>query len=190
MPRPPFPKTLHEFQAKFASEEACRQYLAACRWPDGLVCARCGNGYAYELTKQRRWQCAACRDQVSLTANTILHNPKTPLTVWFWAGYLMSTDTRGVSALLVQRPLALRRYETAWMRLHKFRRAMVNLAREPLRGEVEGDETWMGAPKPVCGEAGHLRVVKRHSSWSLWRNAAVQPDASAWQPSQISKAPL
>src|SRR3954453_19706459 len=56
----------------------------------------------------------------------------------------MSTDTRGVSALLLQRQLALRRYETAWMMLHKIRRAMVNIAREPLRGEVEVDETWVG----------------------------------------------
>ena len=30
------------------------------------------------------------------------------------------------------------------MMLHKFRRAMVNLARDPLRGEVEVDETWVG----------------------------------------------
>jgi hypothetical protein len=26
----PFPKTLREFQSKFAAEEACQQYLAAC----------------------------------------------------------------------------------------------------------------------------------------------------------------
>src|SRR5438046_2806554 len=131
------------------------------------MCPRCGNRRAYELGKLRRWQCAGCRHQVSLTAGTILHNTKTPLTVWFWAAYLMSTDTRGVSALLLQRQLALRRYETAWMMLHKFRRAMVNLAREPLRGEVEVDETWIGGTRPVCGEAGNLRVGKRHSSWSL-----------------------
>lgn len=93
---------------------------------------------------QRRRQCASCRHQVSLTAGTILHNTKTPLTVWFWAAYLMTTDKRGVSALLLQRQLALSRYETAWMLLHKFRRAMVNLAREPLRGEVQVDETWVG----------------------------------------------
>src|SRR5438270_10927395 len=36
----------------------------------------------------------------------------------------------------------------------------------------------LGAPRPVCGEAANLRVGKRHSSWSPWRNAAVQPDAS------------
>ena len=144
MPRPPFPKTLREFQAKFANEEACQQYLAACRWPDGFVCPQCGHRRSYELAEGRSWQCVACRHQVSLTAGTILHNTKTPLTVWFWAAYLMTTDKRGVSALLLQRQLALRRYETAWMMLHKFRRAMVNLAREPLRGEVEVDETWVG----------------------------------------------
>ena len=37
-----------------------------------------------------------------------------PLTLWFWAAYLMTTDKRGISALLLQRQLGLRRYETAW----------------------------------------------------------------------------
>jgi transposase-like protein len=64
--------------------------------------------------------------------------------VWFWAAYLMTTDKRGISALLLQRQLGLNRYETAWMMLHKFRRAMVSMGREPLRGEVEIDETWVG----------------------------------------------
>jgi transposase-like protein len=63
----------------------------------------------------------------------------------------MTTDKRGVSALLVQRQLGLSCYETAWMLLHKLRRAMVNVAREPLYGEVEVDETWVG------GEPAGLR---------------------------------
>jgi len=50
----------------------------------------------------------------------------------------------GVSALLLQGQLGIRCYETAWMMLHKLRRAMVNLAREPLHGDVEIDETWVG----------------------------------------------
>lgn len=96
------------------------------------------------MGKQRRWQCTACRHQVSLTSGTVLHNTKTPLALWFWAAYLLTTDKRGVSALFLQRQLGLARYETAWMMLHKLRRAMVNVAREPLRGEVELDETWVG----------------------------------------------
>ena len=144
MPRPAFAKTLREFQSMFSTEEACQKYLAECRWPDGFICPRCGNRNSYPIVKPQRWQCAGCRYQVSLTAGTILHNTKTPLTVWFWAAYLMTTDKRGVSALLLQRQLGLRRYETAWMILHKLRQAMVNLAREPLRGEVELDDAWIG----------------------------------------------
>jgi transposase-like protein len=160
VPRPPFPKTLREFQSKFATEDACQEYLAACRWPDGFVCPRCGQRRAYELVQQRRWQCASCRHQVSLTAGTILHNTKIPLTVWFWAAYLMTTDKRGLSALLLQRQLALRRYETAWMMLHKFRRAMVNVARDPLQGEVEVDDTWIGGTQASLRGSRQLKGRK------------------------------
>ena len=113
------------------------------------------------MVNHRRWKCVACRHQVSLTAGTILHNTKTPLTHWFWAAYLMTTDTRGISALGLQRQLGLRRYETAWMMLHKLRRAMVNVAREPLHGEVEVDDTWIGGPQP--GLRGSRQLKGRHA---------------------------
>jgi transposase-like protein len=165
VPRPPFPSSLREFQRQFASEEACQQYLVACRWPDGFQCRRCGHQRAYAMVRQRRWQCAACRYQVSLTSGTILHNTRTLLTLWFWAAYLMTTDKRGISALLLQRQLGLRRYETAWMMLHKFRRAMVNLAREPLHGEVEIDDTWIGATQ--AGLRGSRQLKGRRAALVL-----------------------
>ena len=165
MPRPPFPKTLRQFQSEFAAEEDCEQYLAACRWPDGFICPRCENRRAYELVNQRRWQCAGCRHQVSLTAGTVLHRTKIPLTHWFWAAYLMTTDKRGVSALLLQRQLGLSCYETAWMMLHKLRRAMVNVGREPLHGEVEVDETWVGGEQ--AGLRGSRQLKGRRAALVL-----------------------
>jgi len=156
---------MREFQRQFATEEACQDYLAACRWPDGFVCPRCQTTRAYRMRKHRRWQCAACRYQVSLTAGTILHNTKTALTVWFWAAYLTVTDKRGMSALLLQRQLGLRRYETAWMLLHKLRRAMVNTAREPLHGDVEIDETWIGGPQ--AGLRGSRQLKGRRAALVL-----------------------
>jgi len=165
VPRPPFPKNLREFQRQFATEEACQDYLAASRWPDGFACRRCGEGKAYAIVKRRAWQCAACRHQVSLTAGTVLHNTKTPLTFWFWAAYLMTTDTRGISALLLQRQLGLRRYETAWMMLHKLRRAMVNEVREPLHGEVEIDDTWIGGAQ--AGLRGSRQLKGRRAALVL-----------------------
>lgn len=93
-------------------------------------------------------ECAQCRYQVSVTAGTVLHRTRTPLTTWFWAAYLMTTDKRGISALLLQRQLGIRRYETAWLILHKLRRGMVNTAREPLHGDIEIDDTWVGGAQP------------------------------------------
>jgi transposase-like protein len=156
---------MRDFQQQFGSEEACQDYLATCRWPDGFVCPRCKHTRAYRMSEHRRWQCAACRYQVSLTAGTILHNTKTPLTVWFWATYLTVTDKRGMSALLLQRQLGLRRYETAWMLLHKLRRAMVNAAREPLHGEVEIDDTWIGGPQ--AGLRGSRQLKGRRAALVL-----------------------
>src|SRR5207344_408794 len=163
MARPPFPRSLREFQRQFASEEACQEYLANCRWPDGFKCPRCGNQRAYVMT--RLWQCAWCRHQVSLTSGTILHNTRISLVIWFWAAYLMTTDKRGISALLFQRQLGLKRYETAWMMLHKFRRAMVNSTREPLEGEAEVDDTWVGGSQ--TGLRGSRQLKDRKSALVL-----------------------
>lgn len=160
MARPAFPKNLRDFQRQFATDEACQQYLEACRWPHGFHCPRCGHGRAYPLRGWLRRECAACRYQVSLTAGTVFHRTKTPLTMWFWAAYLMTTDTRGISALVLQRQLGLRRYETAWLILHKLRRAMVNAAREPLHGAVELDDTWVGGPQPGLRGSRQLKGRK------------------------------
>ena len=82
------------------------------------------------------------------------------MTTWFWAAYLMTTDKRGISALLLQRQLGIRRYETAWLILHKLRRAMVNAAREPLHGDVEIGDTWIGGAQPGIRGSRQLKGRK------------------------------
>ena len=51
MSRPDFPRRLAEFQSRFATEEQCRHYLMACRWPDGYRCPTCGDAGSYELAR-------------------------------------------------------------------------------------------------------------------------------------------
>jgi len=74
----------------------------------------------------------------------------------------MTAHTPGISALQLKRQLGLRRHETAWTMLHKLRRAMVAPAREPLRGLVEVDESYIGGPehgKRGRGAIGKTLVV-------------------------------
>jgi transposase-like protein len=105
--RPDFPKSLKEFQARFRDEAGCRQYLAACRWPEGFRCGQCGRAEAFALPQRQLWQCKGCGRQVSVTAGTVLHRTRVPLTVWFWAAYLVTTHTPGLSAVQLQRQLGV-----------------------------------------------------------------------------------
>jgi transposase-like protein len=89
-----------------------------------------------------------------------MHKTHTPLRLWFWAAYLVATHTPGISAKQLQRQLGLSRYETAWLMLQKLRRAMVAPEREPLRGEVEVDEGFVGGVDSRR-RSGRGRVGKR-----------------------------
>ena len=107
-----FPKSLIEFQARFASESACAEYLFERRWPEGFVCPGCSEGRAWLLkTKAFTYECAGCGRQTSVTAGTIMHASKLPLTIWFWAAFLMATHSNGISSLQLQSQLGLARTE-------------------------------------------------------------------------------
>ena len=137
-----FPRSLIEFQKRFSDEAACAAYLREARWPKGFVCPACGGVRGWGLaTKAWTHECAACHKQTSVTAGTVMHGSKLPMTVWFWAAYLMATHSNGISALQLQKQLGLGSYRTAWMLCAKLRRAMVAPGRDPLSGLVEVDET-------------------------------------------------
>ena len=161
---PRFPRSLIEFQSRFATESACAEYLFERRWPEGFVCPGCGGGRAWLLkTKAFTYECADCGRQTSVTAGTIMHASKLPLTIWFWAAFLMATHSNGISALQLQNQLGLGSYRTAWMLCAKLRRAMVNPEREPLSGVVEADETiipFRTKNDPVVVPAGRSGVGK------------------------------
>src|SRR6266851_7859344 len=157
--RPEYPRSLHEFRRLFSDEAACRLYLARSRWPGGFQCPRCQQGEALELPTRLLWRRRACRHDTSVTAGTVLHRTRVPLTQWFWAAYLVATQTPGFSALQLQRQLGIRRYETTWAMLQKLRRAMVRPDREPLKERVEVDETYIGGPE--AGLRGGRHVVDK-----------------------------
>lgn len=143
-----YPRDLAEFERRFATEAACRVYLAQLRWPDGFRCPRCGQAKAWPARGGLLWHCAACGHQASVMAGTIFQDTRTPLITWFRAMWWVTSQKTGVSALGLQRVLGLRSYKTAWAWLHKLRRAMVRPGRDRLTGRVEVDETYIGGVHP------------------------------------------
>ena len=138
-----YPRTYQEFAEWFGDEQACVDYLAGLRWPDGFVCPRCGGGESWR-TARRLWMCPLCGLKTSVTAGTIFHRSHTPLSTWFAAVWFVCSQKNGVSALGLQRVLGFGSYETAWAWLHKLRRAMVRPDRDRLAGVVEVDQSFLG----------------------------------------------
>ena len=138
-----YPLNLVEFEARFSTEEGCRDYLCQLRWPDGFRCPRCGGAKAWPQ-RLVLLHCASCDYQTSVTAGTVFQDTHKPLTLWFRAMWYITSQKNGASALGLQRVLGLRSYQTAWAWLHKLRRAMVRPGRERLKGWVEVDEAYLG----------------------------------------------
>ena len=144
--------------AMYPDDYSCAAHLAQVRWPDGFVCPHCSSRRGWKLrNKPWVWECAGasadddgvltpCRRQTSVIAGTIMHGTHLPLRTWFLAAHLLTTHSNGLSALQIQGKLGIGSYKTAWLLLHKLRRAMVDPDRDPLGGEAQtvmADETEM-----------------------------------------------
>jgi transposase-like protein len=178
------PGNLREFSRRFATQADCEEFLFAVRYPDGFVCRRCGSRRGWSLTGRRLIECVEGH-KTSLTAGTVLHASRQDLVTWFHAAYLVSTLTPGISALQFQRQLGLCRYETAFQMLHKLRSALVAPDREPLHGEVEVDESFVGGRDPdqdgrggdkaiVCGAVEVVRWVDASTGRPRLRSGRVR----------------
>jgi hypothetical protein len=138
-----YPRTQLDFERRFSTEQACREFLAQLRWPEGFVCRACGSGPSW-LTGRGRFRCLSCRSETSVIAGTIFQDTHLPLMLWFRAMWCITSHKNGASAMHVQRMLGIDSYKTAWAMLHKLRHAMVRPGRDRLRGIVEVDEAYYG----------------------------------------------
>ena len=131
-----YPKTLMDLERRFATEEACREYLFRLRWPSGFHCPACGHEKAWPRA-DGLFECGECGHKTSVKAGTIFEGSRKPLALWFRAIWWVTSQKNGASALGLQRILGLGSYETAWTWMHKLRRAMVRPGRDRLSGSVQ-----------------------------------------------------
>lgn len=155
-----FPRTFKEFDNFFPDEAACRDYLFRLRWPQGFCCPRCGSRSASWVTARDYIHCRDCQGQVSITGGTVFDRTRNPLRTWFLAIWFVTSQKYGTSALGLQRVLGLGSYRTAWTWLHKLRRAMIRPGRDPLSGDVEVDEAYIGGEEEgVRGRETYKKAI-------------------------------
>ena len=166
----PFPHSLPEFQRLFPDDAACAAYLEKARWGDGFACPHCGTaGEPFHFENRPGvLRCRKCRQNTGLTVGTVMERSHTPLNVWFWAAYLVASQTPGMSAVQFQRQLGLSRYETAFQILHKLRSGMVRPNQDRIGGQPKNhvevanagmgdrrgrEHPWRAPLYPVCANS-------------------------------------
>lgn len=138
--------SVRQFFQRFPDDDACLEHIMQVRFGGTTMdCPSCGaEGEFHKLTKRRVYACPHCLHQIAPTANTILHDTRTPLVSWFYAMYLFCTTRHGVSGKELQRQLGVT-YKTAWRIGQQIRKLTMTADFDaPLTGHVELDEAYVG----------------------------------------------
>ena len=161
-------QTIDAFDKEFPDETACKNFLIAMRWPNGVRCPRCKRTEKVYALKTRPFHWTCCNPdcggrkgyRFSVLTRTIFENTKISLKLWFKVAYLVLTSKKGISALQVHRMIfgeeSTHAYHTSWYMVMRWRAAMKGDA-FALTGTVEIDETYIGgknANRPLSKRFG------------------------------------
>ncbi len=157
------PTTLLEAVTYFADHGRAHDHFVGIRWPYGVACPRKGCGSADVLHIQsaarRRWRCKECKRDFTAKVGTVFEDSPIPLTKWLPTIWLLANAKNGISSCELARAIGVTQ-KTAWFMLHRVRVAMgLDSFNEPLSGEVEADETFVGGrTKAKMTKSGFLRL--------------------------------
>jgi transposase-like protein len=148
--------SVRELFARFPNEQACLEHIMSVRFGGTVMnCPSCRTVGAqfYKLRERRVYACPECRFQIAPTANTVLHDTRTPLVSWFYAMYLFCTTRHGVSGKELQRQLGVT-YKTAYRIGQQIRdlTAKADIS-HLLSGHIECDEAFIGGRRRGKGES-------------------------------------
>ena len=162
--------TTNDFEKEFPNDDACLEWIKKHRYPNGIHCEKCQKVTKHHKIKERAcYSCDYCGTQVYPTAGTIFHKSATPLRIWFQVIYRMASTRCGVSAKQIERETGVT-YKTAW-RMFKQIRTLFDTSGNPLTGEVEVDETYIGGRR--TGKRGRGAENKSKVVGAVQRNGKV-----------------
>jgi|SRR5271154_1916213 len=120
--------SLTDFMRECPDDAACLDMLWRERYaPDGhhTGCVKCRRERKFHRIRTRPvYCCDTCGHPINPLAGTIIHKSSTPLQLWFYATYLMSSARCGISAKQLERELGVT-YKTAWRMFNKIRNQLV-----------------------------------------------------------------
>ena len=135
--------TIKDFNAQFPDNNACLEWIKNKKYPDGITCKSCEMVTNHsKLSGIPVYSCNRCGAHTHPMSGTIFKDSRTPLKSWFYAIFLISHTRCGISAKQLEREIGVT-YKTAFRMFHLIR-GMLQDTNEPVCGEIEIDETYIG----------------------------------------------
>lgn len=174
------PTTLRQFFKQFPGDETCLEHIFNIRFGQGYTCPKCNRSAKwYPIKAERAYSCQWCGHHLHPTVGTLFEKSRTPLQLWFYAIFLFTTTRHGVSGKELQRQLGVT-YKCAYRMGQEIRKHMAKVdGEDPLSGDIEVDETYIGGSRP--GKRGRGAAGKTVLFGMLQRDGDVMthvvPDA-------------
>lgn len=170
--------SLMEFMREFPDDATCLEWLWRARYSeDGehAHCPKCDQErtfkkYPFE-NRKTSWTCVACGHHIHPLAGTIFHKSSTSLHLWFYAMYLMSSTRCGISAKQLERELGVT-YKCAWRMMNLIRNYLMTQDDEPMSGNVEMDETFVGGGLRAKDRAKYAHLTSHPQRTAAGRRAS------------------
>jgi len=120
------PRTLQQAIVFFSDLDNRIAFIAARRWPNGVVtCPRCGAEGAEYVPDRRVWQCKEQHPNIefSIKVGTIFEDSSISLEKWLVAVWMVANSRDPVSSRQIMRTVGVTE-KSAWHMLSRIRRAM------------------------------------------------------------------
>lgn len=136
-------ESIIEFFDTYKNDLDCLEYLAMIKWESGFKCSKCKHDKFTIRKANFARDCNSCHHVESPTANTLFHKVKFGVRKAFGIIFEMSATTKSISASQISRRYSISR-PTAWLFMHKVRKAMESSGSYPIDGIVYVDEFVFG----------------------------------------------
>lgn len=142
-----FPQSLQEAVVYYNDPQTAHTEMVRFRWPDGIVrCPSCGSTDVYFTASRKIWQCKNdhSKRQFSVKVGSVMEDSPLSISKWLIAAWLITNAKNGISSYELARSIKVSQ-KSAWHMLHRIRLAMQDVDGGKLAGDIEVDETYIGA---------------------------------------------
>src|SRR5260221_6420339 len=102
-----------EFSTIYPDADSCHKFLANLKWNNGYKCHKCSSTHSFNGHMAYSRRCSKCSYEESVTAYTIFHNTRIPITKAFYLIFLVYSSNGKISSHKLSEILTIRQ-STCW----------------------------------------------------------------------------